>query len=142
MAASEPSKVEGPAYGTGRKGSIEWQGSDLYWNQYGLYSDIGQDKIFARVLKTGQTQPVSSGEYGDLRTSGSDVYKLGQAGTSLKTASATAGADGPPGHLGRPPLRARGTRAPQAHPPPLCSGSREGRRRWKMAEVSQGGGRP
>jgi RHS repeat-associated protein len=127
IAASEPSKVEGPAYGTGRKGSIEWQGSDLYWNQYGLYSDIGQDKIFARVLKTGQTQPVSSGEYGDLRFSGDNVYKLGQAGTSLKTASATAAADDRPGYLPGQPWRASGTG-------PQLSYRRKGIRQYELTD--------
>ncbi len=127
MAASEPSKVEGPAYGTGRKGSIEWQGSELYWNQYGLYSDIGQDQIFARVLKTGQTQPVSSGEYGDLRFSGDYVYKLGQAGTSLKTASATAAADDRPGYLPGQPWRASGTG-------PQLSYRRKGIRQYELTD--------
>jgi hypothetical protein len=108
VAASEPKlQAKGADYGTGRKGSIEWKDGDLYWNQYGIYSD-GDEPVFARVLKTGVIEPetVSSGEYGDLRTSGSDVYKLGQAGTSLTTASATAAADDRPGYLPGQPWRA------------------------------------
>jgi RHS repeat-associated protein len=129
VAASEPSiKARGKAYGTGRKGSIEWQGSDLYWNQYGIYSD-GEDPVFARVLKTGIVGPetVSSGEYGDLRTSGSDVYKLGQAGTSLKTASATAAADDRPGYLPGQPWRASGSG-------PLLSYRRKGIRQYELTD--------
>ncbi len=127
MAASEPKlQAKGADYGTGRKGSIEWQGSDLYWNQYGIYSD-GKEPVFARVLKTGQTQPVSSGEYGDLRFSGSDVYKLGQAGTSLKTASATAAADDRPGYLPGQPWRASGSG-------PQLSYRRKGIRQYELTD--------
>ncbi len=127
MAASEPSiKAKGADYVTGRKGSIEWQGEDLYWNQYGIYSD-GEEPVFARVLKTGQTQPVSSGEYGDLRFSGSDVYKLGQAGTSLKTASATAAADDRAGYLPGQPWRASGSG-------PQLSYRRKGIRQYELTD--------
>jgi RHS repeat-associated protein len=135
VAASEPSiKARGKAYGTGRKGSIEWKDGDLYWNQYGIYSDDteiteGATLVFARVLKTSIVGPetVSSGEYGDLRFSGSDVYKLGQAGTSLKTASATSAADDRPGYLPGQPWRASGTG-------PQLSYRRKGIRQYELTD--------
>jgi RHS repeat-associated protein len=135
VAASEPSiKARGKAYGTGRKGSIEWKDGDLYWNQYGIYSDDteiteGATLVFARVLKTSIVGPetVSSGEYGDLRTSGSDVYKLGQAGTSLTTASATAAADDRPGYLPGQPWRAYGSG-------PLLSYRQKGIRQYELTD--------
>jgi RHS repeat-associated protein len=129
VAASGPSiKAEGKAYGTGRKGSIEWKDGDLYWNQYGIYSD-GDEPVFARVLKTGVIEPetVSSGEYGDLRFSNEVVYKLGQAGTSLKIAATAGDTDDRPGYLPGQPWRASGTG-------PQLSYRRKGIRQYELTD--------
>jgi RHS repeat-associated protein len=129
VAASGPSiKARGKAYGTGRKGSVEWKDGDLYWNQYGIYSD-GDEPVFARVLKTGVIEPVtvSSGEYGDLRTSGDYVYKLGQAGTSLKIAATAGDTDDRPGYLPGQPWRASGTG-------PQLSYRRKGIRQYELTD--------
>jgi RHS repeat-associated protein len=85
--------------------------------------------VFARVLKTGVIEPetVSSGEYGDLRFSNEVVYKLGQAGTSLKSASAEAATDDRPGYLPGQPWRAYGSG-------PLLSFRRKGIRQYELTD--------
>jgi len=62
-----------------------------------------------------------------LRFSGDYVYKLGQAGTSLKTASATAAADDRPGYLPGQPWRASGSG-------PQLSYRRKGIRQYELTD--------